>query len=60
MERAKKLWEELDLPPLQPINPWYGVSLGLWPEEVSKLVELFEQGRGDEAAQELIKKGKRI
>jgi 4-hydroxy-3-polyprenylbenzoate decarboxylase len=33
MEQAKKIWEELGLPPLKPEMPWYGYSLGQWPEE---------------------------
>lgn len=33
MERAKEIWEELGLPRLDPRPPWYGYSLGLWPEE---------------------------
>ena len=33
MENAKKIWEELGLPPLKPQTPWYGYSLGEWPDE---------------------------
>jgi UbiD family decarboxylase len=33
MENAKLIWEELGLPPLRPEMPWYGYSLGQWPEE---------------------------
>lgn len=33
MERAKLIWEELGLPALKPEMPWYGYSLGQWPEE---------------------------
>ena len=33
MENAKVIWEELGLPPLKPQTPWYGYSLGQWPEE---------------------------
>jgi len=32
MERAKEIWEELDLPRLMPQAPWYGYSLGAWHE----------------------------
>jgi 4-hydroxy-3-polyprenylbenzoate decarboxylase len=34
MENAKKIWEELGLPPLKPQSPWYGYSLGEWPEDL--------------------------
>ena len=30
MERARKIWERLDLPPLVPQSPWVGYSLGDW------------------------------
>ncbi|MDH3701884.1 MAG: UbiD family decarboxylase [Alphaproteobacteria bacterium] len=30
MEKAKALWERLDLPPLRPMSPWFGYSLGDW------------------------------
>ena len=33
MEKAKLIWEELGLPALKPEMPWYGYSLGQWPEE---------------------------
>jgi UbiD family decarboxylase len=33
MENAKQIWQELGLPPLKPEAPWYGYSLGQWPEE---------------------------
>ena len=33
MDKAKVIWEELGLPPLKPEMPWYGYSLGQWPEE---------------------------
>src|SRR6266567_1409135 len=33
MENARKIWEELGLPPLQPQVPWFGISLGEWDEQ---------------------------
>jgi UbiD family decarboxylase len=30
MEKAKLLWERLDLPAIRPESPWYGYSLGDW------------------------------
>src|SRR2546422_5609432 len=36
MEKAKKIWEELGLPPLFPKPPWYGYSLGDWDEELEE------------------------
>ncbi|MEX0805012.1 MAG: UbiD family decarboxylase [Candidatus Binatia bacterium] len=34
MERARKIWEELGLPKLDPRSPWHGYSLGLWSDEL--------------------------
>jgi 4-hydroxy-3-polyprenylbenzoate decarboxylase len=33
MEHAKKIWDELGLPPLKPQAPWFGISLGEWEEQ---------------------------
>ena len=44
MERAKELWEELGLPPLNPESPWHGYSLGDWTDEWDKLAERAAQG----------------
>lgn len=33
MERAREIWNELGLPALQAKNPWFGYTLGPWPEE---------------------------
>jgi 4-hydroxy-3-polyprenylbenzoate decarboxylase len=33
MENARKIWEELGLPPLKPQAPWFGISLGEWDEQ---------------------------
>jgi len=34
MERARAIWQELGLPPLQPEAPWFGYPLGAWPDEL--------------------------
>lgn len=44
MERAKGIWEELELPRLQPRMPWYGYSLGAWTAEDEEEAELALQG----------------
>lgn len=30
MERAREIWEEMDLPRLTPQSPWHGYQLGAW------------------------------
>lgn len=44
MERAKELWDELGLPPLNPESPWHGYSLGDWTEEWDNLAERAAAG----------------
>ncbi|HEY3919966.1 MAG TPA: UbiD family decarboxylase [Stellaceae bacterium] len=44
MERAKKIWEELGLPALKPEQPWFGYSLGEWPEELDAAAERAVKG----------------
>ncbi len=60
MEHARGLWERLELPPLKPKDPWYGSSLGFWPDEVAEVVKLSEAGREDEAAQILWDRGQHL
>lgn len=44
MENAKRIWDELGLPPLTPRRPWYGYSLGEWPEEMAAEADLAVRG----------------
>jgi 4-hydroxy-3-polyprenylbenzoate decarboxylase len=43
MEGAQKIWEEEGLPQLKLKLPWYGQSLGYWPEYLEKEAELAIQ-----------------
>ena len=45
MERAKAIWEELDLPALKPQAPWYGYQLGDWAELWEKFAQNAVAGR---------------
>jgi 4-hydroxy-3-polyprenylbenzoate decarboxylase len=53
MERALQIWKELEFPPLQPRNPWFGYSLGAWSDVHSQEAELAVQGRYYETAEKL-------
>jgi UbiD family decarboxylase len=44
MERAKKIWEELGLPPLKPEAPWFGYSLGEWSDELDEAADRAVKG----------------
>jgi 4-hydroxy-3-polyprenylbenzoate decarboxylase len=44
MEKAREMWESEGLPPLKPKVPWYGSSLGYWPEEMAREAELALEG----------------
>lgn len=59
MEKARKIWEEEGLPPLKPKVPWYGTSLGYWPQEIAEEAELALKGEhyktGAKLAEERIK-----
>jgi UbiD family decarboxylase len=54
MEHARGIWEELGLPALQPRTPWYGYSLGHWPEENQEEAELAVLGRYYETGAKLM------
>jgi 4-hydroxy-3-polyprenylbenzoate decarboxylase len=53
MERALDIWQEINLPPLQLKNPWYGYSLGLWSAESDEEAKLAVQGRYYETGEKL-------
>jgi UbiD family decarboxylase len=54
MEQARVIWDELGLPELTPEAPWFGYSLGDWPDALEREAELAARGEyftvGEEAA----------
>jgi 4-hydroxy-3-polyprenylbenzoate decarboxylase len=44
MERAKQIWEELGLPKLKPQVPWFGYTLGEWPDELERFAQAAVRG----------------
>ena len=44
MVHAREIWERLGLPKLKPQAPWYGYSLGDWPEEFERQAEMAVKG----------------
>jgi UbiD family decarboxylase len=56
MERAKALWEELGLPTLKPEAPWFGYSLGDWPDELEDAANRATRGDYLETGKELEKR----
>jgi 4-hydroxy-3-polyprenylbenzoate decarboxylase len=57
MEEAKKIWEELGLPPLTPRIPWHGYSLGHWSAENEEEAEMAVRGDYLKNTQRLEKAG---
>jgi 4-hydroxy-3-polyprenylbenzoate decarboxylase len=57
MERAREIWETEGLPELEPKVPWFGYSLGYWPDECQEAAELVERGEvltlGERTCQEI-------
>ncbi|HEY5896788.1 MAG TPA: UbiD family decarboxylase [Burkholderiales bacterium] len=54
MERAREIWEELGLPPLKPEAPWFGYSLGDWPEELDQAAALAVKGEYFQTGEKLV------
>jgi len=44
MERARQLWERLELPKLTPREPWFGYELGSWSAEDEEEAQLALRG----------------
>jgi 4-hydroxy-3-polyprenylbenzoate decarboxylase len=59
MERAKKLWERLELPKLEPESPWYGYSLGDWNPELDIEAQLAVAGKFWETGEKIARERKR-
>jgi UbiD family decarboxylase len=51
MERAKAIWEQLGLPKLKPESPWFGYSLGEWPDGLEQAAERAVKGEYFETGQ---------
>ena len=60
MEHARTVWERLGLPNLKPRSPWYGQSLGMWPEEFAIQAELAEKGDFDAVRRRIISQGRKV
>ncbi len=58
MERARQLWERLELPKLKPQDPWFGYNLGLWSDEDEEEANLALRGEhyqtGEKRAQQRV------
>jgi 3-polyprenyl-4-hydroxybenzoate decarboxylase len=52
MERARSIWDELDLPKLTPRAPWYGYSLGDWDAVWDTYAERAVSGKWEETGKE--------
>lgn len=56
MEKARQIWEELQLPRLTPRNPWYGYELGDWSDRDREEADWAVKGEyiktGDRAKKE--------
>ncbi|HWP57386.1 MAG TPA: UbiD family decarboxylase [Candidatus Acidoferrales bacterium] len=53
MERARRIWEELGLPQLEPQEPWHGYLMGLWPKELEEEAELAARGEYEKVGEKL-------
>ena len=53
MERAREIWEELGLPELEPQDPWYGYSFGLWPDDLDEEARWAAEGGYDKVTERL-------
>ncbi|HEY3077097.1 MAG TPA: UbiD family decarboxylase [Burkholderiales bacterium] len=56
MERAREIWQELGLPPLKPEAPWFGYSLGDWPEELEQAAQLAVKGEYFQTGEKLVQR----
>jgi 4-hydroxy-3-polyprenylbenzoate decarboxylase len=53
MERARRIWEELGLPKLEPQEPWHGYLMGLWPDDLAEEAELAARSEHEKVWEKL-------
>lgn len=56
MERAKALWEELDLPTLSPKGTWHGYTLGDWTDTWERFAQRTVEGDWEANGEETIRR----
>ncbi len=56
MDRGRQIWEEEDLPTLNPRVPWFGYSLGHWTAENEEEARLALQGKHYVTGEKLAKR----
>jgi len=54
MERALEIWNELGLPEMRPLSPWYGYSLRQWGGELDEEARLATAGEHYKTGEKLI------
>jgi 4-hydroxy-3-polyprenylbenzoate decarboxylase len=52
MERARKIWDELDLPALSPQPPWHGYTLGDWNDTWATYAKRAVAGAWEQSGEE--------
>ena len=52
MERARAIWQELELPALAPQPPWHGYSLGDWSQSWDLYAERAVAGKWQQSGEE--------
>lgn len=60
MENARRIWEEMGLPPLTPRVPWYGYSLGDWTAENEEEARAAIRGEYYQTGEKLARGGVKI
>jgi 4-hydroxy-3-polyprenylbenzoate decarboxylase len=52
MERARRIWEELKLPPIATRQPWHGYSLGDWDAVGDRFAERAVAGEWEQTGRD--------
>ena len=60
MERALRIWEEENLPPLKLKQPWWGYTLGYWPHEFEEQADLAVKGEYQRVGEILAKQRRKL
>ena len=52
MERARKIWDEIGMPPISPQPPWHGYTLGDWADDWETFAQRAVKGDWEKSGKE--------
>jgi hypothetical protein len=52
MDHARKIWDEIGMPPITPQPPWHGYTLGDWADDWETFAQRAAKGEWEQSGRE--------